>query len=231
MLILGIDNSTEVLSAALVEDDRVLGEIFSYIPLRQLKNLVPNISSMLEKSEKKLDALDFIAVTTGPGSYTGLRLAMATAKTIAQLLNVKIIPVNTLDLLARNFLCEDVLICPVVDAFKGEIFTAFYEYDGKSIKLQKEYFAVKPSDFIDIINKNNKKVYLFGNALLKYGREFMEKIDPSLYNQLPGDFWYPRASKLCFVAKEKLDNAITFENAKIFYLRNTDAAKWDGNKG
>ncbi|MDH7480056.1 MAG: tRNA (adenosine(37)-N6)-threonylcarbamoyltransferase complex dimerization subunit type 1 TsaB, partial [Syntrophomonadaceae bacterium] len=106
---------------------------------------LPLLDTWLREAELKLEHLDGMAVTTGPGSFTGLRIGIATAKGLAQALGVPLVGVPTLDALALNLAGSAGLICPILDARKGEIYTALYRspHPGQLCRLT-EYLAVAP---------------------------------------------------------------------------------------
>jgi len=102
LLILGIDTSGEYCSVGLVQGERVLGEISESAPQKHSDQLIPFIDKILKDSHLKIQDVDGIAVSLGPGSFTGLRVGVATAKALAQGLEIPIVGVRTLDMIALN---------------------------------------------------------------------------------------------------------------------------------
>lgn len=133
-LILNIDTSTEQAGICLAKDEHVLGILRNDEQKDHASWLHPAIRKLLENAAYALGELDAIAVTAGPGSYTGLRVAMAAAKGLCYALKVPLILENTLDVMAlagsqQPQLPEACLICPMIDARRMEVFTALYTKD------------------------------------------------------------------------------------------------------
>lgn len=199
MLILALECSGEISSIALVQDKRLLAEV-SYKRIKnQLIWLVPKIKEILKENKVNFSDIDRIALSSGPGSYTGLRIGMITAKTLAQSLNIPLIDFNTLEILAYNALSASSLICPVIDARKDEIFNMmFYSQDNQLIKVN-DFLILKPDKLVDFLNQFKEKIIFLGNALFKYSDILKEKLKIN-YQILPESFWYPRAGNLAVLA-------------------------------
>ena len=112
---------------ALTEDGKVLGELELNIGKTHSQTLVPMLDTLRLQTGLDLSSLDAIAVTAGPGSFTGLRIGAATAKGIALALEKPIVPVSTLESLAFNLFGADALLCPIMDARRQQVYTAVYE--------------------------------------------------------------------------------------------------------
>ena len=126
MIILSIDSSTPVAGVAVADGEQLLGEIFLNTKNTHLEKLLPLIQQLLQDLELSVEDLDAVAVTQGPGSFTGLRIGMATAKGLVQGADKKLIAVPTLDCLARNLLHYPGVICPILNAQKKQVYTALY---------------------------------------------------------------------------------------------------------
>ena len=140
MHILALDTTTEICSIALAADERLLGE-YNFAHLMDLsQRLMPNIVSLLKDSGLEVKDVQGIGVSLGPGSFTGLRIGITTAKTLAQVLKVPIAAVVTLDLLAYQFdYLPETLICPLIKVRKGEVYYAFYRANRGSLERITEY--------------------------------------------------------------------------------------------
>lgn len=130
-LILNIDTSTDFATITLAEDGKVLKSISNTIQKDHAAFLHPAVNEVLQSGERKISDLDAIAVTAGPGSYTGIRVGLAAAKGLSLALNIPLITINTLLLLAKDAILNhtsgtDILFCPVIDARRMEVFTAVY---------------------------------------------------------------------------------------------------------
>ena len=137
MKVLGIDTSAIVCSVALIEDQTVIAHKTVSDGLTHSETLLPLIKEILESSCTPLSALDGIAISHGPGSFTGLRIGISAAKGLAVSKNIPCIGVSTLEALAMNAIDLDgYVICPVMDARRGEFYNALFRTDnGKLLRL------------------------------------------------------------------------------------------------
>lgn len=136
-LLLNIDTATEHASICLSKDDIVLGLIESSEQKNHASFVQPAIQKLMADSGYSISQLDAIAVTSGPGSYTGLRVGLASAKGICYILQKPLILVNTLEVMAQAILSHyqstnqaidpSTLLCPLIDARRMEVFTATYD--------------------------------------------------------------------------------------------------------
>ncbi|MCP9770341.1 tRNA (adenosine(37)-N6)-threonylcarbamoyltransferase complex dimerization subunit type 1 TsaB [Lacihabitans sp. LS3-19] len=167
MKILSIEASTTGCSVALFENDKLLSAIESRIDRSSAEFLTTLIDQVLMVAKvEKLD-LDAIAVAKGPGSYTGLRIAVSTAKGFAFALDKPLLSFGTLDAMCYqvNGYPEGILLCPMIDARRMEVFCAFYDGEEKKQKIAVEAVIVEEQSFEDILLNN--KVLFFGEGSAK----------------------------------------------------------------
>ena len=131
MIYLGIDTSNSPLSVALVKDGNVLIEETSNLKINHSLTAMPVIEEMLKKANVSPSELTHIAVAEGPGSYTGVRIGLTLAKTLAWSLKIPLHPISSLKILAANGQYFKGLICPLMDARRGTVFTGLY--DGETL--------------------------------------------------------------------------------------------------
>ena len=135
MRILALDSSGLVASAAVLEaeaDDEVtVAEYTVNYKKTHSQTLLPMLDEISKMTELDLDTIDAIAVAGGPGSFTGLRIGSATAKGLGLALKKPLIHVPTLHGLAYNLCGTDKLVCPIMDARRGQVYTGIYEFAGK----------------------------------------------------------------------------------------------------
>lgn len=138
MKILAIESSGQTAGCAYLEDGVLKSEYYMNNRLTHSKTLLPMIEEMSKLSEVELSELDAVAVSAGPGSFTGLRIGAATAKGLTLALNIPVVKVSSLKGLAALIPAADALICPIMDARRGEVYCAAYKcvYDGNSFDLQ-----------------------------------------------------------------------------------------------
>jgi tRNA threonylcarbamoyladenosine biosynthesis protein TsaB len=144
MRILALETSTLAGGVALLEGGRVVGQISLNVALTHSERLMAMVDRLLRDCQWPLESLAGLAVSIGPGSFTGLRVGAATAKGLALALGVPVAPVPTLDALAANLPFADRAVCPLLDARKGEVYLAVYRWTGAAMERQSEYLALPP---------------------------------------------------------------------------------------
>jgi len=140
-LILNIDTATEIAHVSIAKDGIVLKDLFNEEQKNHAGFLQPAIKNILADTAIKISEIDAVAVTEGPGSYTGLRIGMSSAKGLCFALNKPLITVNTLEAMAnaaviklQTYPIDKVeLLCPMIDARRMEVFTALYDFSLKNI--------------------------------------------------------------------------------------------------
>lgn len=177
MRILGIDGSGLVASVAVVENDILLGEYTTGYKKTHSQTLLPMLDALSEMIDLDLNTIDAIAVSAGPGSFTGLRIASATAKGIGLALNKPIISVPTVDALAYNMWGNASLVCPIMDARRGQVYTGLYSFglDGKLNTILKQD-AVAFEEVAERINIEGKPVVFLGDGVPVFEEKMKELI-------------------------------------------------------
>jgi len=163
-LLLNIDTATEHASVCLSKDDMVLGLIESSEQKNHASFVQPAIQQLMADSGHTLVQLDAVAVTAGPGSYTGLRVGLASAKGICYVLQKPLILVNTLEVMAQSIISyyqstahsidPSAYLCPLIDARRMEVFTALYDTSLKEIDAPKA-LIVDENAFASILKSHS----------------------------------------------------------------------------
>lgn len=218
MLILGIETASCAGGAALVEDTRIIAEHYSIAPMTHAERLLPVIDTLLRDCGANINDVDLIAVSIGPGSFTGLRIGMATAKGLAFSARKPIVGVPTLDAFVQLHVPSPTRIMPILDARKGEVFIALYDGDGR--KLTSEV-NLKP----DILAKNMKEesaLLIIGDGARKY-REIFEKVSGIKFS--PPELDDPRPGTVAIVARQLfLEGKVQdVDSLTPLYIRRSDA--------
>ncbi len=222
MLFLGIDTSTPCGSIALAEPGKIHAEWALNVPKTHAGRLLQDIQSLFRLTGIGLDQVDGIAVTTGPGSFTGLRIGLATAKTMALVNGKPLVGIPSLDVLVENVPYAPGLICAVLDARKGEIFTALYRKDAQGeTKRLTDYLAVTPEALLE---KINEPALFLGDGIKVY-EDFLEKGLGQTALFAPQECHIPRASVLCRLAFQRMtsEGASHPRDLKALYVRASDA--------
>lgn len=149
MLILAIDSSTPVAGVALLDDEKLIREEFINYKKTHSETLMPMIDELLQGCDTPLSDLAALAVTVGPGSFTGLRIGLAAVKGLSLAAHLPVIGISTLDVLAHNIVFSNTLVCPVLNARKQEVYTAFYDNTGLYPRRLSPEMACSPLEFAE----------------------------------------------------------------------------------
>jgi len=224
VLLLGLDTSTSCGSIAVVDGNQPLGEWNLNVPRTHAGRLLPGIQHLLRETGLKIENIDGFAVTTGPGSFTGLRIALTTAKTLSLVTGQPLVGIPTLDVIVENVPFAAGLVCRVLDARKGEIFAALYRKDpgGWTDRLT-DYLSVPPETLREMIRG---PVLLLGDAVPVYGEELRKGCNYKITFASP-EYGFPRASHLCRLAMKKMsqEGPTHPRDLQALYTRASDAER------
>ncbi|MBN2653910.1 MAG: tRNA (adenosine(37)-N6)-threonylcarbamoyltransferase complex dimerization subunit type 1 TsaB [Nitrospirae bacterium] len=131
MKCLGIETSTMLGGAAIVEDSRLIAEVRVNVKTTHSEGLMSIIDFMLRSSKIDINNIDIFSISSGPGSFTGLRVGLSTIKGLAFAANKKVASVSSLEALAWNMAFCEHQVCPIFDARKKEVYTGIFRWNGK----------------------------------------------------------------------------------------------------
>jgi len=166
-MILAIETATPRCSVALVDEGIVLAETALPEGMQASETLLSGVSELFKSRGATPAALSCVAVSAGPGSFTGLRVGMAYAKGYCFGLNLPVIPVPTLEALAHRFPGEERLLCPVLDARKKEVYSALFRLEAGVLKRLSPDLVVPPGALPDHLPEE-ERIVLFGDGLGSY---------------------------------------------------------------
>jgi tRNA threonylcarbamoyl adenosine modification protein YeaZ len=152
MKLIALDSSGLVASAAILEDDTLLAEYTVNYKKMHSRTLLPMLDEISKMTELDLSSVDAIAVASGPGSFTGLRIGAATAKGLGLALEKPIVEVPTLAALAFNLFDAEGIICPIMDARRQQVYTAAYRFENHRLVRLTEERAVSVADLCTELN-------------------------------------------------------------------------------
>lgn len=201
MKILAIDSSSVAGSVALLEDGEIKSEYITLDKRTHSETLLPLIDKLKGDAGLDLSSLDAIAITGGPGSYTGLRIGGATAKGLGLALDKPIVNVPTMEALAYNVVGSDVLVCPMMDARKNRVFTGLYKFDGEKIITIKDQCVLTIDELVDAIDE---EVIFLGDGVDAYHDLLDEKMSVA-HSFADEDDNYVKASSFAYLAKVYFD--------------------------
>lgn len=224
-LILAVDTATSCTSVALTVGDVHGGELLGSLTLNSKvthsRRLLSALDWLLEQSDVSLAEVAGLAVGLGPGSFTGLRIAMATVKGLAAASGKPLLGVSTLDALALRCSGEKP-VCALLDARKKEVYTAWYAQDDQGVlRRQGEIRALAPERLAEEIRE---PVLMVGDGLLAYGSFLQERLG-DLLAMAPLPLHYPSAASTGFLCCEQLlkGESLALDSAVPFYVRASDA--------
>ncbi len=206
MKILAIESSGSSLSIAISENSNVLTEYFYNAGKIHSDVLVPLTEKIIKDAKWELKDIDKFAVSCGPGSFTGIRVAMSVIKTLAQTLNRPVVSVDTLEILKNQLNLKNVKIVPAIDALRNEV----YVKDGKNIVI------VPIEKFVKKLKKYKNETIIIGNAVFAYSKLLSKELGKNSVS-LQSNLHFPKASTLALMA-ENIDGT-SFKNVEPIYGR------------
>lgn len=168
MKILSIDSSTKAASVAVIDGNKISAEYFLNTGFTHSETLMPMIESALKHSASKLSELDLIAVTVGPGSFTGVRIGVASAKGLSFTSNIPVVGVSALEALAYNLkgMQGEFIVSAVIDARCSQVYNALFKFTADGIERITGDRVIKISDLETELVNYNLPIYLVGDGAL-----------------------------------------------------------------
>lgn len=232
MKILAIESSGLVASVAVIEDDVLLGEYTMNYKKTHSQTLLPMLDALTKMIELDLNTLDAIAVSMGPGSFTGLRIGAATAKGLGLALDKPIIPVPTVDALAYNLWGTDKIVCPLMDARRQQVYTGIYDFESDRLHTIVPQCIVDIKEVVEQINKLDREVIFLGDGAAVFDAYLKEQIKVP-YSYAPASCRVQSAASVAALGKVLFEKGV-IENArehKPEYLRPSQAERELQEKG
>lgn len=222
MLVLGIETSTPAASVTIGSEQGIIASSLVTRGASASDFLLPAIEFLMDQTGLSYRNLSAIAVGLGPGLFTGMRVGVATAKTLAQSLSTPIVGASSLDLLAFDVRYSDKLICPVLDAKRKEVFFAFYRQVPGGITRETKYMVGSPDRLVAEIQSSGEDFLLVGNGALLYSEE-LDGLDKVEFGSMA--YAFPRAASLVELSiprlfREEYDRLFDIEP---LYMRRSDA--------
>ena len=225
MKVLGIDTSTSCGSVGLIEDGEVVSDHLLNIPVTHSQRLLGAIELVLSEADCPIENLDGWAISLGPGSFTGLRIGVSTVKGLAFATGKPVAGISTLDVLASQIAPTPYLVCPVLDARKKEVYTAFYRFEKNLIKRQSDDQAIKPED---LVRRIKEQTIFLGDGAKTY-RDFLLSSLPSLSLFPPAPLHLSHGSMVAKLGSDLLERGQCLDLSTFapIYVRPSEAEmKW-----
>ncbi|MCK5812021.1 MAG: tRNA (adenosine(37)-N6)-threonylcarbamoyltransferase complex dimerization subunit type 1 TsaB [Clostridiales bacterium] len=216
MLIFACDTSLASASVCLIKDDKVVSELFINNNKKHAKTFMPLVLELFKKVPYEVTDVDYFAVSSGPGSFTGLRIGLSSVKAMAYALSKPMVMVPTLDVLAKQSQQEKATMCPMIDARNDQVYTAIY-----SPERQTDYMGIHIDKVITLLQNTDQKIILSGDG----AKMHFDYLQSKLPNQITikDEHEFPRAS-ICGFLSVKYDK-IEATEAVPFYLRPSQAER------
>lgn len=195
-MVLGIDSSAISAGCALVEGDKIVAESFLNTRHTHSETLLPMISAMLKSACAALSDVERIAISSGPGSFTGLRIGISTAKGLADAAHKPCTAVSTLEAIAYNFMQIDGIICACMDARRKQVYNALFKSENGVITRLCEDRAISAEDLSKELSVLDGKKILAGD-----GAELIHAFTEEKYALAPSALRFQRGSGVCFAAR------------------------------
>lgn len=230
MTILAIDTSNNALGVALLDEDKILGEYITNLKKNHSIRIMPAIQMLMKDCEKEPNDLTKIVVAKGPGSYTGVRIGVTIAKTLAWSLNIPLAGISSLEILAsgtgRYF---NGAVSPLFDARRGQVYTGLFQFlNGKPVTIVKDEL-VMIKDWAEKLTAISSPILFVGNDTAIH-RPVIEEIlgQKAVFAEMTED--NPRPSELALLGKDQPGEDI--HSFVPNYIRLAEAeAKWLEAKG
>lgn len=226
MLLLAIDTTTNVCSVALGKEDKLWAEITLNTKKTHSQRLMPAVKSLLRDAGVDKKQLEGLAVAIGPGSFTGIRIGMATVQGLALGLNIPVIGVMTLDALAEGCSFFPELICPLLDARREQVYTCFYRGGAEGPVALEPPAALTLDELIARVKGFEEKVLFTGDALETFRNKLLKALG-NRYMEMP---FSSRLNRAALVLQKGLkswekDGPIPVYALKPYYIRLPEAER------
>ena len=204
MKILAMDTATVVSTVAVATEDRVVAELTAETRFTHSETLVENIEEVMRLADVKREELSAVAVSLGPGSFTGLRIGLAAAKAIAYALSIPLVGVPTLEVLAAAFPSPGAIVAPLIDAQKGNGYFALFRWTENGLVCERDVAVASPEEIIATLKSVQSPVMLAGDFARKLVVKRVEL--PKNATLAPLTHIMPRAALVAARAVVRLQN-------------------------
>jgi tRNA threonylcarbamoyladenosine biosynthesis protein TsaB len=229
--ILGIETSGNLGGFSVAGENGCLAEEAGDVTGRHLESATGMIEAVLAESGIGMGDLRGVAVSLGPGSFTGLRVGMSLAKGLCLALEIPLAGVPSLDSMAENLEPGEGLVVPVRDARRGEIYFSVYESGREGPKRIEDYRALRPEALVEHVNRlaGGRPVRLAGDALAVYGRELVQGLTGPV-TAAPAEVWPSRPGTIARLGRElvRRGRVMDLDVAEPLYVRPSEAERRGG---
>ena len=215
MIILAISTSSSNASVSLLEDDKLIKELNISDQRTHSEKLMPLIEELFKTTNLQLSQVNLIACDIGPGSFTGIRIGVASVKAMAEAKEIPVVGVSSLEALAYNVRGFD-YICSIIDARNNQVYSAIFT---KNYELISDYFADNINNLTSIFKQYKNMAYV-GDGLKLLNNSF--EFDNNIYSRNVGLTGYRKFSQGLYADAD---------NLSVMYLRPSQAERMRNNNG
>ena len=226
MRILAIEASSQVASVAILTDDVITAEYTVNHKITHSQTLMPMLDEIVKMTETDLKTIDAIAISGGPGSFTGLRIGSATGKGLAQALDIPIVHVPTLEGMACNAYGFEGIVCPIMDARRSQVYTGVYRMSVNGLEVAMDGCAIAIEELVAELKKYDEKVLFIGDGIPVF-KEYLsgELLDRAVF--APANMNRQRAASVAILAVKYYEEgkAIPAKDHLPEYFRSSQAER------
>ena len=231
MKVLAIESSAVTASVAIMTEDTLIAEYTINYKKTHSQTLLPMIDEICRMTETNVSDCDIIAVSNGPGSFTGLRIGAATGKGLALALDKPMVAVPTLEAMAYNLYGDDRIICPVMDARRGHLYSGLYRFENGKLITVHEQCLISYEELAGILNEVKEQVVFVGDGIAVAKDYFKDNLICD-YTFSPASLRTQRASSVALAAVDMANEGKTISSdmLKPDYLRPSQAEREHSKK-
>lgn len=228
MKMLAIDTSSLVATVAVMSGEKLLGEYTINSPMTHSQKLMPIIEELLSTLDLSMEDIDIIGVSRGPGSFTGIRIGISTAKGLAHPRNIPIMGVSSLEAMSYNLLYCSHIICPIMDARRNQVYTGIYKWVDHKLETILYEAPLSITELMDNLKKSEEKVIFLGDGVEKYKDEIIDALGDRVVFA-PKYINMQRASSVAQLAFDKMFKEElkpkSYHDITPVYLRKSEAER------
>ena len=224
MKILAVETSSKVCSVALSEDDKLIKEEILEDENTHSVKLMPLIDKLINETNIKIEEVDLFAVDKGPGSFTGIRIGIATIKAFMDVTNKNGIGISSLEILAYN-VKKDGIICSLIDAKNDNVYCGLFERKLNKISQLEEFEFNNINTLIEKAKNKNEKIIFVGDGAVNYKEKIKEELKENAVVIEDEDLNKLNAKNICLAALAKKENAGDSNSLIPSYLRKSNAER------
>lgn len=228
MKIFAVESSAKSASAALIDGENLLGEFYIRTQLTHSETLMPMADALLQSARIPLEQVDAFAVSTGPGSFTGIRIGVAAIKGLAMAQEKPCVSISTLEAIGENYRGENALVCAVMDARCGQVYNALFDCEnGEAVRLCPDRALSMEALFQELQAKEEcrkKELIFVGDGARLCWETFQGRFPARI---APEPLRYQRAANVAFAALRKAERGQLMTAAELapVYLRLPQATR------